>query len=48
MQIICLVLQGGGGGLQLSEQAILADTFPKKQFGRAFAVYGMAVIVSRP
>ncbi|MGA7314101.1 MAG: DHA2 family efflux MFS transporter permease subunit [Silvibacterium sp.] len=39
------VLQGvGGGGLAPSEQAILADTFPPKQRGQAFAVYGMAVV----
>src|SRR5215472_16147786 len=39
------VLQGvGGGGLQPSEQAILADTFSPKQRGMAFAVYGMAVV----
>jgi DHA2 family multidrug resistance protein len=41
------VLQGaGGGGLQPSEQAILADTFSAKQRGMAFAVYGMAVVVA--
>jgi DHA2 family multidrug resistance protein len=41
------VLQGaGGGGLQPSEQAILADTFPPKQRGQAFAVYGMAVVLA--
>ncbi len=34
----------GGGGLAPSEQAILADTFPPKQRGQAFAVYGMAVV----
>jgi DHA2 family multidrug resistance protein len=39
------VLQGvGGGGLQPSEQAILADTFPPKKRGQAFALYGMAVV----
>lgn len=41
------VLQGaGGGGLQPSEQAILADTFSPKQRGMAFAVYGMAVVLA--
>jgi DHA2 family multidrug resistance protein len=41
------VLQGlGGGGLGPSEQAILADTFPAKQRGMAFAVYGMAVVLA--
>ena len=41
------ILQGtGGGGLQPSEQAILADTFPSSKRGIAFAVYGMAVVVA--
>src|SRR6266700_6634129 len=45
--IICRVLQGaGGGGLQPSEQAILADTFPPAKRGQAFAVYGMAVVAA--
>jgi DHA2 family multidrug resistance protein len=40
-------LQGvGGGGLQPSEQAILADTFPPAKRGMAFAVYAMAVVVA--
>jgi MFS transporter, DHA2 family, multidrug resistance protein len=41
------VLQGaGGGGLQPSEQAILADTFEPRKRGMAFAVYGMAVVLA--
>ncbi|HEX5424556.1 MAG TPA: DHA2 family efflux MFS transporter permease subunit [Candidatus Acidoferrales bacterium] len=41
------ILQGaGGGGLQPSEQAILADTFFPRQRGMAFAVYGMAVVLA--
>ncbi|MGB9404860.1 MAG: DHA2 family efflux MFS transporter permease subunit [Candidatus Acidiferrales bacterium] len=47
MLIIFRVLQGaGGGGLQPSEQAILADTFPPAKLGMAFAVYGMAVVLA--
>ncbi len=47
MLIFFRILQGaGGGGLAPSEQAILADTFPPKQRGIAFAVYGMAVVVA--
>ena len=45
--IVFRVLQGlGGGGLQPSEQAILADTFPPAKRGMAFAIYGMAVVVA--
>ena len=41
------ILQGlGGGGLQPSEQAILADTFAPAKRGMAFAIYGMAVVVA--
>ena len=47
MLVFFRVLQGlGGGGLQPSEQAILADTFPPRQRGMAFAVYGFAVVAA--
>jgi len=45
--ILFRVLQGvGGGGLQPSEQAILADTFSVEKRGMAFAMYGMAVVAA--
>ena len=45
--IVARILQGaGGGGLQPSEQAILADSFPVEKRGQAFAMYGMAVVVA--
>jgi DHA2 family multidrug resistance protein len=45
--ILARVLQGaGGGGLQPSEQAILADSFPVEKRGMAFAMYGMAVVAA--
>jgi len=47
MLIFFRVMQGaGGGGLQPSEQAILADTFPPAKRGMAFAVYGIAVVTA--
>ena len=47
MLIVARVLQGvGGGGLQPSEQAILADTFSIEKRGMAFSMYGMAVVVA--
>src|SRR3954467_535378 len=47
MLIVARVLQGvGGGGLQPSEQAILADTFSVQKRGMAFAMYGMAVVAA--
>lgn len=45
--IVFRILQGvGGGGLQPSEQAILADTFAPAKRGMAFAVYGIAVVMA--
>ena len=47
MLVICRVLQGaGGGGLQPTEQAILADTFRPEQRNMGFAIYGMAILVA--
>jgi DHA2 family multidrug resistance protein len=47
MLVFFRCLQGAaGGGLQPSEQAILADTFPPEKRSMAFAVYGMAVVLA--
>jgi len=47
MLVFFRVLQGAaGGGLQPSEQSILADTFPPEKRSMAFAVYGMAVVMA--
>ncbi len=44
--LLARVLQGiGGGGLAPSEQSILADTFPPRQRGKAFAAYAIVVVV---
>ena len=45
--IVLRIVQGaGGGGLQPSEQSILAATCPPEKRGMAFAVYGMAVVLA--
>ena len=47
MLVFFRVLQGiGGGGLQPSEQSILADTFKPEQRGMAFSIYAMAVVLA--
>jgi len=47
MLVFFRVIQGAaGGGLQPSEQAILADTFPPSMRGMAFSLYGMAVVMA--
>jgi DHA2 family multidrug resistance protein len=47
MLVVFRVIQGAaGGGLQPSEQAILADTFPARMRGMAFSLYGMAVVMA--
>lgn len=41
------VIQGiGGGGLQPLSQSILLESFPKEQYGRAMAIYGMGIILA--
>ena len=47
MMILFRVLQGiGGGGLAPTEQSIFADTFPPEERAKAFAFYGVTVIVA--
>jgi DHA2 family multidrug resistance protein len=47
MLVFFRVVQGAaGGGLQPSEQSILADTFPPEKRSMAFAIYGMAVVLA--
>ena len=47
MLILFRIIQGvGGGGLQPSERAILADTFPPERRSLAFSLYGMAVVLA--
>ena len=45
--ILFRILQGaGGGGLQPTEQAILADTFSAEKRAMGFAMYGVAILVA--
>jgi DHA2 family multidrug resistance protein len=45
--IVARVLQGvGGGGLAPSEQSMLADSFPPSERAKAFAIYGVSIIVA--
>ena len=45
--ILCRVLQGmGGGSLIPLAQAIIRETFPKKEHGMAMAIYTMGVVVA--
>ena len=45
--IVARVLQGvGGGGLAPSEQSMLADSFPPSKRAKAFAIYGVTIIVA--
>lgn len=43
--VVFRIIQGAaGGGLQPVSQAILADSFPPKERGLAFSIYGVAVV----
>jgi DHA2 family multidrug resistance protein len=47
MLIAARILQGvGGGGMLPLSQAILLESFPKKQHGTAMAVYGVGIVVA--
>lgn len=44
--VIFRIIQGiGGGGLLSTGQAILIDTFPREELGKANAIFGMGVII---
>jgi DHA2 family multidrug resistance protein len=47
MLILARILQGaGGGGILPLSQAILLESFPKRQHGTAMAVYGVGIVVA--
>ncbi len=47
MLVIARILQGiGGGALQPISQAILLESFPKKEHGMAMAIFGMGVVLA--
>lgn len=47
MLIVARVLQGvGGGGMQPLAQAILLESFPVRDHGKAMAVYGTGIVIA--
>src|SRR6202051_3786108 len=47
MLLICRILQGaGGGGLQPTSQAIMADSFDEKKRGQACALYALVTVLA--
>ena len=45
--VLARILQGfGGGGIVPISQAIMLESFPKKERGKAMAVFGMGIIIA--